>query len=161
MTQWIYRIAMIVALLAILLLPTLIEKRRSKRRRGEFLRGRTPVSDDDFTRALGLANEVDCRLASAIRRAVALQLKVPAEMIHPTDAIQTLLFDLQCQVPDLMAAAQGVIAHELSIPLDPVYEFALSENGRGPLDAATFGGYVGFYIEYFHHLIRGSAVKYE
>lgn len=154
MLVWLRALILIAAITAILVLCTVIGTRRANRRREEFLAGRDPLSDDEFVKELRLTDERAQKVCCAIRRAVARELSIAPEMLRPSDNLYTLMFRLRCFVPDWLRAAREAVKAELSCDYDWMHEALESEEGRGPLDARTFGDSLAFYVKHLDRLTQ-------
>jgi hypothetical protein len=130
-----------------------IEKRRAARRRVEFLSRRLPLSNDDYFHELEVEDERGRRVARALRDAIAREIKLPPEMIRPSDALDTLMEDITHGVPLPLEPAREAIKAELKSDYDWLFENAETMERRGLFEVATFREFVEFYLKNLDHLI--------
>jgi hypothetical protein len=157
MPKWVTTLVFIGCIVVLLVASRVLGARRAARRRLAFLNNRSPIPDDAFLTALTVTDQRHRRVARVIRHAVARELGLPPEMLHPDDEVRTLLLDLRYQIPDLLSAARRAIESELSTAYDANFEFEQSVEGVGPLDADTLRGFIGFYLIHLDRLTHAPA----
>ena len=124
-----------------------IGRRSAAQRRAAFLSVRLPLSNEDFFRELKLEDERERRVARVIRAAVAREYRVPAEMLHPSDDLYALDFELTSSIVLSFEPVRNAIKAELGSEYDWWFENTETTEGRGLLEVRTFGEFVQFYLK--------------
>src|SRR5687768_4907748 len=94
MPTWLNAIITIGIMVGFVAVVSWFGKRKAARQRAEFVAAASPLADQDFVREMGVEDERLARVAVAIRRAVARDVGMPAELIRPGDDLFVLLCEL-------------------------------------------------------------------